>query len=114
MTIETLGDDNNGIPVVFYYRYLLSTSRNKRKRTKILSETIHAMLYTRNVDCLNLTFILIRHGNGVLIVVRATESVAHGEGGQFVISKTQQEGCVRHHEKSRNCIGKLKSTCKPS
>jgi hypothetical protein len=44
--IETSGDSNIGIPVVFQYEYLLSASYNKRKRTKILSDKIHAMLHT--------------------------------------------------------------------
>lgn len=46
----------------------------------------------------------IRHGNGVLVVVRAGESPVHGEGEQFIMSKTKLERCVRHYEKSKNSL----------
>lgn len=42
----------------------------------------------------------IRYGNGASVVVRARESLAHGEGKQLVFFNTIKGKCVRHYEKS--------------
>ncbi len=36
------------------------------------------------------------HGNGAAVVVRARESLVHGEGRQFTILIQNKERCVRH------------------
>lgn len=46
----------------------------------------------------------IQYGNGVSVVVRARESLVHGEGKQLVSFNAKQGGCVRHHEKSKGRI----------
>ena len=46
----------------------------------------------------------IRHGNGAAVVVRARESLAHGEGRQLVILTTEKGRCVIHHEKSNQFV----------
>ncbi|EQB21839.1 hypothetical protein UNSWDHB_791 [Dehalobacter sp. UNSWDHB] len=38
----------------------------------------------------------IPHGNGAAVVVRARESLVHGEGRQFTILIQNKERCVRH------------------
>jgi hypothetical protein len=49
-------------------------------------------------------FLNIRHGNGVPVVVRARESLVHGEGEQLISFDTIKGKCVRHYEKSSNRI----------
>ncbi|RZK33907.1 MAG: hypothetical protein EOO61_14490 [Hymenobacter sp.] len=46
----------------------------------------------------------IRYGNGASVVVRARESLVHGEGKQLIFFNTHKGKCVRHYEKSRKCI----------
>lgn len=57
----------------------------------VLPDTIQAVMYVLNVDCLSRNAkrlcakaLNIRYGNGVPVVVRAEESSVHGEGGQFI------------------------------
>ncbi|RQO35393.1 hypothetical protein DBR39_18935 [Chryseobacterium sp. KBW03] len=42
----------------------------------------------------------IRYGNGVSVVVRARESLVHGEGRQLISFSTNNGKCERHYEKS--------------
>jgi hypothetical protein len=58
-----------------------------------------------NGDCLNRNatgvaikhgLMNIRHGNGVPVVVRARESLVHGEGEQLVSPKIINGKCERH------------------
>ena len=65
-----------------------------------------------NGDCLNRNAarllgvrpMNIRHGNGAAVVVRARESLVHGEGRQLIFINTINGKCVRHYEKSRKSI----------
>lgn len=45
-----------------------------------------------------------QYDNGVSAVVRARESLVHGEGKQVIILNTKLDWCVRHYEKSRSSI----------
>ncbi|HAF32542.1 MAG TPA: hypothetical protein DCS36_08760 [Sphingobacterium sp.] len=66
-----------------------------------------------NVDCLSRKAtgvamgcrpLNIRYGNGVSVVVRARESLVHGEGRQLILFNTINGKCERHYEKSRKRI----------
>ena len=52
-----------------------------------------------SMECLK-----ILHGNGAAVVVRARESLAHGEGRQLIFINTINGKCERHYEKSRKSI----------
>jgi len=59
-------------------------SRSKRKRTEVISDNLsQPSYYIVNGDYLNRN--KIRHGNGASVVVRARESLVHGEGKQLII-----------------------------
>jgi len=75
-------------------RNLLRRSRNKRKRTEVISDNLsQPSYYIVNGDYLNrnaarlLGFrpMNIRQGNGASVVVRAGESPVHGKGKQLII-----------------------------
>lgn len=46
----------------------------------------------------------IRHGNGVPVVVRARESLVHGEGEQLIFFNMNYGKCERHYERSKISI----------
>lgn len=52
----------------------------------------------------------IRHGNGASVVVRARESLVHGEGKQLIFVNTIKRKCERHYEKSRKSIKQSNGT----
>jgi len=69
-------------------------NRSKRKRTEVISDNLsQPSYYTVNGDCLSRSAARllgysptkIRNGNGAFVVVRAGESLVHGEGGQLII-----------------------------
>jgi len=83
-------------------RNLSWRSRNKRKRTEVISDNLsQPCYYIVNGDCLSRNAVRllgfspmkIRNGNGAFVVVRAGESPVHanhktvcnGEGGQLII-----------------------------
>jgi len=49
-------------------------------------------------------FLNIRYGNGASVVVRARESLVHGEGKQLILFNANKGKCVRHYEKSTKGI----------
>ncbi len=74
-------------------RNLLRHNRSKRKRTEVISDNLsEPHYYIVNGDCLNRNAVRllgyspmkIRHGNGAFVVVRARESLVHGEGRQLI------------------------------
>ena len=75
-------------------RNMLRHSRNKRKRTEVISDNLsQPCYYIVNGDCLSQSAarllgerpMKIWSGNGASVVVRAGESPVHGEGKQLII-----------------------------
>ncbi|PGP64509.1 hypothetical protein CN998_26890 [Bacillus cereus] len=54
--------------------------------------------------CQEVWLMNIQYGNGAFIVVRARESLVHGEGRQSVRLKMKLGRCERHHAKSKSSI----------
>ena len=85
-------------------------SRNGRKSYPTIYQSYVAIelnvdYLTRNAErLLGFRPMKIRYGNGATVVVRARESLVHGEGWQLTFINTINGKCERHYEKSRKSI----------
>ena len=85
-------------------------SRNGRKSyptiyQSYVAKELNVDYLTRNAErLLGFRPMKIRYGNGATVVVRARESLVHGEGWQLTFLIQINGKCVRHYEKSRKSI----------